>query len=174
MNIIFLDIDGVLNSFDYFKSLELNKIEIISGYNDIDENSLPILKQIVEDNNAQIVLSSTWRNLEDLQDQKSQKMYQYLINMLDKYGMKIMSKTPIINFRRPLEIKTWLDNRSDTNKINWISIEDDFFEEDYEMCGLGGHLIHTRYFDIDGDESSGLQKEHIKFAKELFKKQMEE
>ena len=173
MNIIFLDVDGVLNSLDYFESLKSNETKVNMGHNEIDERKLPILKQIVEDNNAYIVLSSTWRDLDDKQNPSCQKMYQYLINTLAKYEMKIISKTPVINFNRPLEIKTWLDNRVNKDEINWISLDDDFIDEKYEEYGLGGHLIKTYYFTSEPDDG-GLQEEHVELAKKLFNKQMEE
>ena len=62
MNIIFLDIDGVLNTSDsfkeeYYKSKELNRIRIYP----IDEDRLSYLVEIVKLTNAKIVLTSSNR-----------------------------------------------------------------------------------------------------------------
>lgn len=54
-NIVFLDIDGVLNSCIYVHSVRGNGRK----YNEIDETALFFLKRIVEENDAEIVLSST-------------------------------------------------------------------------------------------------------------------
>ena len=110
MNIVFLDIDGVLNSMPYFESIKGKRDKI---HNEIDESKLPLLKRIVEENNAHIVLSSTWRNLDHEEESHCYAIWQYLVNSLAKYDMKIISKTPLIAQKRPLEIKTWLDNRVD-------------------------------------------------------------
>lgn len=160
MNIIFLDIDGVLNSMAYFENLKDKK------YNEIDESKLPLLQKMVTENNAQLVLSSTWRYLDDTQHTECYEMWQYLINTLDKYDLKIIDKTPIINGNRPLEIKTWLENNN-TQKINWVSIEDDFPEKDYIKYDLGGHLIETKFFTYSIDDG-GLQEKHVKLVRELF------
>ena len=57
--IIFLDIDGVLNSMDYFEQTKDCK-----GYTEINPEKVKLLKEIVDRTGAEIVLSSTWRDLE--------------------------------------------------------------------------------------------------------------
>lgn len=167
MNIVFLDIDGVLNSMPYFESIKDTRDRT---HNEIDESKLPLLKRIVEENNAHIVLSSTWRDLEHEEETNCYVMWQYLVNSLAKYDMKIMSKTPLIAQKRPLEIKAWLDNRVDKEDIKWISLDDDCNEEDYEECGIGGHLVHTKFFTYDINDG-GLQEKHVALARQLFQEQ---
>ena len=167
MNIVFLDIDGVLNSMPYFESIKGKRDKI---YNEIDESKLPLLKRIVEENNAHIVLSSTWRNLDHEEESHCYAMWQYLVNSLAKYDMKIISKTPLIAQKRPLEIKTWLDNRVDKKDIKWISLDDDYSEEDYKEFGIGGHLVHTKFFTYNINDG-GLQEKHVELAKQLFDRQ---
>lgn len=150
MNIVFLDIDGVLNSQSYFKTRGRKG-------DDIDENTLPILKQIVENANAKIVLTSTWRVL------KEHKQYQYLIDTLAKYGLSIYDCTEIMKHNRPLEIKTWLESH-EVDK--WCSLDDDFDEESYKEYGIGGHLIHTSFWSHDNTD--GLREWHIEEAKKIF------
>ena len=66
MNIVFLDIDGVLNS----------KRKLIEVYNQtrkphsgssypFDERCLENLKYLIEETNSKIVITSTWRKYED-------------------------------------------------------------------------------------------------------------
>lgn len=167
MNIIFLDIDGVLNSMPYFESVRQKRIEL---NNEIDESKLVILQQIVHENNAKIVLSSTWRDLEEPSNSSCYEMWNYLIKSLAKYGMDLYSKTPYYHNDRPAEIKMWLDERPDKDNINYIILDDDYDEEVFSLLGLGGHLIHTCFFAKDA-ESGGLQKEHIDIAKDLFELQ---
>lgn len=52
MKVIFLDIDGVLNSFIY-------DLERKEGETAIDHTRLPLLKRIVDETGAIIVLSSS-------------------------------------------------------------------------------------------------------------------
>ena len=55
MNIIFLDIDGVLNSLPYFESMK----DTDETYNEISDFHLEKLAEIYHTCNAEIVLSST-------------------------------------------------------------------------------------------------------------------
>ena len=184
MNVIFLDIDGVLNSDEYFKEVRGQ-----SGFVEIDKNTLPILKQIVEENNAVLVLSSTWRCLDDPEYPSGYAMWINLINALASVGLGLYDKTPYL-FRthfdencepinlldlpeetpvntRPLEIKAWLDEHPDVKA--WISIEDDYAEEHYKTSGIPGHLLQTSFWGPK--EECGLQKHHVEIAREMFDKQ---
>ena len=160
MRIIFLDIDGVLNSMAYFKS---NKKTTESLFNDISDFHLKKLSEIYHTCDAHIVLSSTWRGLDDEYNMTCRQMWEYLVGSLEKYGMKIMSKTPVIDQNRPLEIKTWLDNRVDKDEIRFVSLDDDFSKESYDKYGIGDCLVKTKFF-CDKLEDGGLQDIHVKQA----------
>ena len=54
IKVIFLDIDGVLNSLAYDRGRKENN-------RNIDETGLPLIKRIVDETQAKIVLSSSWR-----------------------------------------------------------------------------------------------------------------
>ena len=90
MNIIFLDVDGVLNSSAYFKE---NKSK---GHADISDFHLQMLAKIYHTCNAKIVLSSSWREL-DVEDLHVYWMYQYLLDELARYDMEIIDKTPVVD-----------------------------------------------------------------------------
>jgi len=146
MNIIFLDIDGVLKSYAYYKETE----------NDLDLKAIDILSQIYHKFNCKIVLSSTWRELKDISDESAQKMWKHLIDTLEKYGMGIYDITPTIKNNRPLEIATWLQNNSCSN---YVILEDDFPLLEYKKYGLEKHVVKTIYFTYK-IENGGLQEKH--------------
>lgn len=154
MNIVFLDIDGVLNCQSYFKQRECKG-------EDIDDKTLPILQKIAKDNNAIIVLTSTWRVLD-----KESESYQYLVNKLAKYDLSIYDHTPIMKHNRPLEIKTWLSEHEDIE--NWVSLDDDFDESEYINYDIGGHLIHTSFWSEN--DTDGLREWHIEEVSKIFNK----
>lgn len=162
IKIIFLDIDGVLNSLAYFKTQE-HQDKRFMQHDEIDESRLPLLKRIVDATGAKIVLSSTWRELDDCQDTVCYEMYKYLEDMLAKYDMSIMSKTPVIAHCRPLEIMMWLNKRVDKNEITFVSLDDDFGSDDYDKYGIGDNLVHTIFYSED-PLVGGLQPEHIEQA----------
>lgn len=165
MNIIFLDVDGVLNSKAYFETVKEKNLM----YAALDEGKIPLLKRIVKDNKAAIVLSSTWKTLNNPKEPEAYKMWSYLLSTLAKYDIEIISTTPNLAKKRPEEIKAWLDDWTG-EKIKWISIEDDYSEKDYAACGIGGHLIQTVFF-TDKVSEGGLQEKHVGIARQLFLKQ---
>ena len=83
MKLLFLDIDGVLNSADYIHSLDKDSTPII----DIDYNTLPLLKEVLDKTGAKIVLSSSWRLFD-------KHKTNYLIPALQSIGYEIFSETP--------------------------------------------------------------------------------
>lgn len=127
--IIFLDIDGVLNSQIYFKTGALkyrNKKEeseesmfkFNCRYFDI--RNIELLNDIIEKTNAKIVYSSSWRKNHSVEE---------LNRMMKTKGFKYeaISSTPVLSFEkqegienrsvpRGCEIKSWLE--SYRNKYN--------------------------------------------------------
>lgn len=146
MKVLFLDVDGVLNS------------KLWCEYNDelIDSGKVSLLKTIIDNTNAKIVLSSTWREL-DCDIKECKEMYQYLVDSLAEKGLQIYDKTYLKGCNRPKEIKDWL---SKNNASNFVSLDDDFNLKNYEEYGIGNHLVSTSFWGKNG----GLQDSHVKEA----------
>lgn len=104
MKVIFLDVDGVLNSSQDGFTIKLGT-----------SKHLELLKQIVEKTDAKIVLSSSWRI--------SNKTKLFIENKLNEYGMSIISTTPDLGSSRGEEIESWL--RETTDFIESFVILDD-------------------------------------------------
>ena len=163
MKVIFLDIDGVLNSSAYFKTKEHQLKKSDKEFDDIDESKVVLLKQIIDATDARIVLSSTWRELDDESYIECYKMYKYLIDTLGKYDIKIFDKTPTIRQDRPLEIQTWINDEPSLDEVIFISLDDDFSKKDYDKYGIGDNLVHTIFF-TDDLSVGGLQEYHVEQA----------
>ena len=155
MNIIFLDVDGVLNSLPY-----CNKYP----EEEISEYHVKMLAQLYNKVNAKIVLSSTWRDCDHPDEPEVYKMYKYLLDMLNKYSMEIIDKIPVVNGDRPLEIKTWA---TEHNCSTYISLDDDFNYEDYKAYGIENHLIQTKFF-CNTIQEGGIQQRHVDEAIKKF------
>jgi hypothetical protein len=107
-NIIFLDIDGVLNTYSLIREF---------GLDYIDNGMVKILKYIVENTNARIVISSTWRLKHD--DLMMVKSNLFLENL------SYIDRTPFLpNDERCDEIENWLYKNID-NYDNFIILDDD-------------------------------------------------
>lgn len=59
--LIFLDIDGVLNSERYFKSRAFGFPGMISKRDKLDPDAVKILSDVIACTGAKIIISSTWR-----------------------------------------------------------------------------------------------------------------
>ena len=149
MNVIFLDIDGVLNC----ETTE-EKIRHSRG---IENEKLKLLKEIRDVSNSEIVLISSWK------DEPANSIYRkYLVEKLAAYGMKIYAETEEEHWSlRVLGIRDFLE-KSDVD--NFVILDDTEFRG-YNDEDLRGHWIHTEETDaITGQTSCGLKKEHVDIA----------
>lgn len=133
MKIIFLDIDGVLNSEDWYerRSKEYSNIEISEKYPkyEFDPLSVVSLNMITNETNASIVISSSWRHGKTL-DQLTELFTSVgitgdVVGFTDDFTYNELSNgKEIINYRIPrgCEIDYWIKN----NKIeNYLILDDD-------------------------------------------------
>lgn len=152
MKVIFLDVDGVLNSKDW---LENNRVRT---ENSVNPEKVKLLSEIVQKTNAEVVLSSTWRYIPE------HPMFMYLTDMLGQNGIKIHSFIPKLDGDRPKEIRAWIEKQKE--EIQFVSIEDDFSEDDYRKYGIEDCLVRTSYYG----EYGGLQRNHVEKAIQLLNK----
>lgn len=145
MKIIFLDIDGVLNYFGC-------KDKIGNMYF-VNDEKIKILKEIIENTNAKIVLSSTWRygwfDLDKNEESKDRNDFIKLRDKLLEFGIELYDKTPIYGMYRGEEIEKWL---SDKNNIDNILIIDDNVSD---MYPYGRFVLQT-------SNATGLKRNQIK------------
>lgn len=130
MKVLFLDVDGVLNSYES------------PGYMPINKNMFRRICKVIEETGCQIVLSSTWRKLDH--------SYHKISRKFSYKGIKILSKTTTehlgIGTVRGHEIQHWLDNHP---KVECYAIVDD----DSDM------LDHQMPYFVNTDGNVGLTDE---------------
>lgn len=151
MKIVFLDVDGVLNSVDSEDTFR-------EGIIGLDYSGIKLLKEIVDATGAEIVLISTWK-LAWHKDNKSRQdsVAAYLDKRLAEEGLVIMDKTGGYMAERGHGIIDWL---SENPTDSWIVLDDEIFE-DYEECGIMPRLVKTSFYH------GGLKESHVKLAIEL-------
>jgi hypothetical protein len=113
MNIIFLDVDGVLNN------IELNKASVKrgEGIEVVCPDRVKLLKEIVRHSRPIIVLSSTWR----LYDSSKAK----LKDKLALENLYIFSQTKSLGRNRCEEIWAWLDENGFNKEGVSVTVLDD-------------------------------------------------
>lgn len=133
MKVIFLDVDGVLNCETTTDS--------VGHYIGIEDGKIRLLAKIVRNTNADIVLTSTWKefwyreeNKKALQDD----LANHLEDKLHTYGLYVLDKTEDRAFDRGEGILRW--NREHDVK-QFVILDDNLF--DFLEAGLGEHLIRT-------------------------------
>ena len=147
MKVIFLDVDGVLNSID--------SEDRFHSWIGLDYSGIKLLKEIVDATGAEIVLVSTWKLSWDKNNKSRQdSLGSYLDKRLADEGLAIIDKTGgHINYRGS-GIVDWL---SEHTVESWIVLDDEIFE-DYEECGIIPHLVKTSFYD------GGLKDSHVERA----------
>ena len=144
MNIVFLDVDGVLNSIEYLTQMYKKLKRTLKQEEMLDPICINNLKEIVDKTNARIVITSSWK-ICDLD---------ILIKVFSKYNLQVYDATINYGDKRGKEIREWLDNNKDVN--NYIIIDDDFFKD---YVGLEDKIIQTSMY-----KGRGLNNSHVEMA----------
>lgn len=128
MKLIFLDIDGVLNSWEYAERYNEDRVDKYDLWQEsLDEDAIERLNEIVERTGGLVVISSTWRMSFDSAT---------LENALMKLGFRgtIIGSTPVLMksvqakdgrwIHRGYEIENWLNALGDSVE-SYVIIDDD-------------------------------------------------
>lgn len=145
MKVIFLDVDGVLNSENDLRIYrKKNEITGCILYDVVEDRPLKLLKEIVEKTSARIVVSSSWRIGCERSGRQSifgKELYEKLEKRLKDYGMEIYDITPSLGTgtQRGDEIREWLSKNQVENFI--------ILDDDSDMCEYADmkNFIHTTY-----------------------------
>lgn len=175
MKIIFLDIDGVLNTIQTF--IDINREYQITGEKriEIDEFRVELLKKIIAKTDAKIILSSSWKHYFQKNNHNiipRSKRGKDLVKIFHKYELEIYDMTPDLpNHLREDEIEEYLISHD--NIENFVIIDDDT----YPLTKfIGSNIIKTSFTD-DGemiknmDQCQGLCEEDIEKAITILNKQ---
>ena len=140
--VIFLDVDGVLNS-------DKTAARTPQGFIGVSSEKVKLLNEIVKATGASIILSSSWRLMDSADTD-----YKYLIRHLAYKKLYIQGKTELIRNNRGKEIQKFLDEHEN---IEAFVILDDEFIQEFEECNLSKHLVHT-------ESKDGLTKNDVEKA----------
>ena len=145
MKIIFLDIDGVLNSFDNMRSYHPYERRHYDKFHKFDSRCVRWLKRIIKETDSEIVISSSMRRL------------QHFDEMWDGRALpEFVGKTGRTEGHRGAEIDLFLKNFSQPVE-NYVILDDDSDMMPYQL---------DRFVKIDG--SYGLNYwDHLKAIKIL-------
>lgn len=166
MNVIFLDIDGVVNTIMIGKEPfgeEGHKSICRDGYYyDLchtsdgrvsNKTSVIWLEKICKDTNSKIVISSAWRI-----GSTAAEVAECLYNTGLDRDIEIIGSTPVLhNCSRGDEIQEWLNNHKEVEKF--IILDDDS-----DMGELMDHLVKC---DTDAGITHSIKNEALKLFEKL-------
>lgn len=168
MNVIFLDVDGVLNSFHFI--LNNSRDGLI-----INESKLPILKDICNNTNSQIVLSSYWKLYWGDKEEPQSELLQELLTLFKKYNIPFYGKTSNIKKQihngssipnwKEYEIKKYLQEHREIK--HFCIIDDDLTD----LESLRDYVVKT-YDELTEEEYEGLNTLHKDRVKRILKKEI--
>lgn len=138
MKLLFLDVDGVLNSTRFSYELSNNELEIYKSLSfpldSFDYRAIELVNYIIDNTDAKLVISSDWRFDDELEP------------CLKYHGLKyeIYGKTPYDkHYRRNIEIETFILNESE--KIESYCIIDDI--DDWFNDEQLKHMVKTSTYE---------------------------
>lgn len=158
MKIIFLDIDGVLNSTEFYE----NQADDDLRKNPFDRRCVAALKEIVDATQAKIVLTSSWRGGWDKDPARCHLEGQLLNELFAEYGFSVYDKTASLRSgRRPMEIKQYLET-SGSEVITYVIIDDNDFG--WKEFNMDSKVVMTDF------QKGGLNSEHARQAIKILNK----
>lgn len=152
MRVIFLDVDGVLNSrpqINLFKEKRENDKDINYKLHDGYLKNLSRLYHKYDD--TVLVLSSSWKEKHgEEKEMVKKRLTDYDINIYDETP-NYCTRTGEFCTDRPSEIHEWLNAHMGVTA--WVSLDDDYNEEAYNNVNpyYGFHLCQT-YFGNENDD----------------------
>lgn len=129
--IIFLDFDGVINTFMWVEKSGKLEMDMCSP-SDMrvsNLNSIGWLNEVYEKVPFDIVVTSVWRMSKTVEE-LSQILYNSYLNK----DIKVIGKTNVLYLPRGMEIQEWLEDNDFKNKFVIL-------DDDSDMCELMPYLV---------------------------------
>jgi hypothetical protein len=169
LNVIFLDLDGVINT------VHLNS-------NEDEEKKIKLLSEICKEYNAKIVIEASIKDFIDENTLEYEGEYlERLFNLFNKYGIEVIGRTP--NVEKDLGDNVYISMWKEDEIIGYLSlhpeidhfcvIDDDDgakYKEGSDLNKLRDYLIKTLDSSTNKDEE-GLLESHKEEVGKILKKE---
>ena len=161
MKVIFLDIDGVLNS-NFWN--DTHQREISDGTL-VDEEKVKILATLVNRTGAKIILHSGWRFWFDAQLKPLRVEAERLVERLAKEGLSLDGLTPDLTTEEIRRTKKFSLVKAD-EILAWLKLHDDvdgwIVLDDLEL-----HNCQVELHQVKTDQRIGLTVDDVKLAEKI-------
>ena len=148
MKVLFLDIDGVINSTRTCRAYkgfpqDLNEKDLAM----FDPVAIQLIRKLCEETNTSIVLSSTWR------------YYHTAHEIANAFDLPVIDCTPQLDASRGVEIQTWLSEHPEVTKYaivddiqQFLPEQQQYFVQTDDEFGLSLRNYYDLYNILKGDE----------------------
>ena len=157
MKVIFLDIDGVLNGYNFWN---LSLFKLVSPFPKIrdfvrrnydifgvHESKVKRLAKITKATGAVIVISSSWRGGWFTKYEEKSDRHKRLEDLFKKYNIKVIDITPkYFNGKRCDEILSWLSKHEEKVE-RFIVIDDELYSVGLSIKDIGKKISHISKLD---------------------------
>ncbi len=163
MKVIFLDIDGVLNS-NFWN--DTHQREISDGTL-VDEEKVKLLASLVKRTSAKIILHSGWRFWFDAKLQPLRAEAERLVELLAKEGLSLDGLTPDLTTEEIRRTKKFSLVKAD-EILAWLKLHDEV-EGWVVLDDLDLHKCQVELHQVKTDQRIGLTIDDVKLAEKILK-----
>ena len=167
MNVIFLDFDGVLDTFHY------------RSHEDV-ERKIAILADICKEYNCKVVIEAAAKDAIDEKTLKIESEWvNFIFNLFEKYGIECIGRTPNVERRfsknsytsiwKEDEIRLYLYRHPEIEHYCVID-DDDLGPRNSDLNKVRSHLLKTICYS-DNYEEEGLLEKHKEEIGKILKKE---
>lgn len=168
MKIIFLDIDGVLNTSKTFIERKQHWEKTGVWTLEIDEFRVEYLKRIIDSTGAEVVLSSTWKKDFENVDGKVVPIHEKgkaLQNILRKYDIELYDiLKKVFSFSREELITIWLNEHPEVESFVIFDDETTHLKRFVDKELIKTSILENGIMLKNMDDCIGLCEDHIEIA----------
>lgn len=156
MKIIFLDIDGVMCTRSCYGKGKDNQWDAYM----FDPKCVAVLNFILQETNAEIILSSDWRYQYTLQEMREIFAHNFVFK--GPIGFTPNHKTNAMDLEggRVGEIKSWLDMHNWKNDMKWVAVDD--LDMSLKFDEVGNDIGGLERFVHCPNDQEGIKRLNIK------------
>lgn len=128
--VVFLDVDGVLNNGAWARRMWEEGVHVYHD-NLLEDRALRLLRSLIEQTGAKIVVSSAWRKIPEAMES--------LCTQLEFYKLPVFDITPYVGGERGDDITAWFNRHP--GEYRYVILDDD--------SDMGEHLDHLVKTNFD-------------------------
>ena len=169
MNVIFLDFDGVIDTYHYMSDQDV-------------EEKIKILSTICKETSSKVVIEAAAKDaINEETNEIEGKWVNLIFNLFNKYGIECIGRTPNVKkyYKENLYTSMWKEDEIRLYLLRHPEItnycvidDDDLYPRKSDLNKVRNHLVKTIYYS-NNKEEEGLLPKHLEEVQEKLKEENE-